>query len=126
MDDLNPEIDFAFLRENDVLIYNKMALEKSKKLKNKPLSEVFKNSNTDLFNLIKDMLQYNHHLRPPAHILLKHKVFDSIRDKANENIKAPIAKLDIDMNEYKRDYEKYSDREGTLDYILKSIRALSK
>jgi len=51
------------------------------------------------------MLEFNPHLRPSAETLLKHSVFDKIRDPAVE-IKAPHKIiLNADFNEFRYDYE---------------------
>ena len=51
------------------------------------------------------MLEFNPYLRPTAETLLKHSVFDKIRDPAVE-IRAPHKiVLNADFNEFKYDYE---------------------
>jgi serine/threonine protein kinase len=86
------------------------------------IKDIFKLANPDLLDLLTQMLELNPNLRPSASQLLKHKVFDSIRNEKQENCHPPRVTIPCDENEYKHDYERDTDHKDALSHILDQIR----
>lgn len=62
------------------------------------------NIRPDLLQIMMDMLEYNHYLRPTAEQLLQYPIFNGIRIPQNE-VTAPYKLVvNIDQNEMKLDY----------------------
>ena len=68
------------------------------------VDNIFDKTSSGLLDVLKSMLQFNPHFRPTASQLMKHKIFDEIRQ--NELI-APqkiVIDLDEDSSEYQCNY----------------------
>lgn len=86
--DLDPKVDFSFLTNEDENEYCREAMALAKKNKAEKLSQVFSKTDSELLNILSEMLQFNPHLRPTSDQLLKREFFDEIRVPCNEK-KAP-------------------------------------
>ena len=52
--------------------------------KGESIRELFSYANSDLLDILEQMLEFNPYFRPTTKQLLKNKIFDSIRIKSNE------------------------------------------
>ena len=86
--DLDPKVDFSFLTNKDENEYCMDAMTLANKNKAEKLAEVFSRTDSELLNILSEMLQFNPHLRPTADQLLKREIFNEIRVPGNE-VKAP-------------------------------------
>ena len=52
--------------------------------KGESIRELFSFANSDLLDILEQMLQFNPYFRPTTKQLLKNKIFDSVRIQSNE------------------------------------------
>jgi serine/threonine protein kinase len=77
MDDFDTDKDLSFLTSADSLDYVKKIKYNSKK--SKGISQLFPNSDPDLVEMVRQMLEFNPFFRPSAKQLIQSKLFDNIR-----------------------------------------------
>ena len=77
MDDFDTDKDLSFLTSADSLDYVKKIKYNSKK--SKGISHLFPNSDPDLVEMVRQMLEFNPFFRPSAKQLIQSKLFDNIR-----------------------------------------------
>ena len=83
---IDPKTAFSFATNVEEENYLKISLRKTKSIVD--LKDWFYKSSPDMVDLVSQMLEFNHYIRPSAEKLLAHKAFDQIRDPSVE-IKAP-------------------------------------
>lgn len=124
--DLNKEFDLSFTSSDEQTTYvEKCISEKSSK---SDLNTKFNKSSPELLDLLKQMLEINPHFRPSAKQLLKHRVFDSVRqEKDLKNAAAPFrVKIKMDQNEEAIDYQESNFRSDLKNKFLKALVKESK
>ena len=83
--------------------------------------QVFSKSNPELVKLLKQMLEINPYFRPSAKQLLKNKLFDKIRRKADV-LQAPFrVKINIDEKEWAINYEDLDYKNELKECLLKKL-----
>ena len=77
------EYDQSFLTTQDQIEYIH-TISKSQRGSPKKFSKMFPDTRKDLIGILQQLLEFNPHFRPTAKEVLKHKIFDDVRDKQNE------------------------------------------
>ena len=89
------------------------------------ISGKFSKSSPELVDLLKQMLEINPYFRPSAKQILKHKVFDGIRQEQDSKMAAaPFrVKIKMDINE---DAINYHESDFRPELKMKFLKALVK
>ena len=89
------------------------------------IREEFKETKSELIDLLEQMLEYNPYYRPTAKQLLKSKLFDDIRVPEMQGIAPFKIVIKIDNNEWQQTYTK-NDIEATQFTELQKVEHFQK
>ena len=120
---IDKESDLSFASSEEQITYvDNCITEKSSK---SDISSKFSKSSPELVDLLKQMLEINPHFRPSAKQLLKHKVFDSVRQEQDSKMAAAHfrVKIKMDINE---DAINYQESDFRPELKMKFLKALVK
>lgn len=116
---IDQKLDFSFGYSDEMDLYVNECLKQTKHASD--IDQVFSKSNPELVKLLKQMLEINPYFRPSAKQLLKNKLFDKIRRKADV-LQAPFrVKINIDEKEWAINYEDLDYKNELKESLLKKL-----